>query len=139
MPKIVYTLTLWNQRSAIKLPIGVNYHIVIDICCVNTDFGSTDWRSHFCGQQFSCKKIISSVKILSMFSNGENWLFYWMWASNGWPAGQTIHIFLTHTIRASIDGNLQFLDSPIPEERTVSRFKKKKKISPIIRILLKLK
>ena len=42
-------LTLWNQWPAIKLPIGVHYHILIDICCVDTDFGSTHQRSHFCG------------------------------------------------------------------------------------------
>ncbi len=42
-------LTLWNQRPAIQLPIGVHYHIDIDICCVDTNFGSTHQRSHFCG------------------------------------------------------------------------------------------
>ncbi len=50
-------LTLWNQRPAIQLPIGVHYHIVTDICCVDTDFGSTHQRSHICGQRFCCKKI----------------------------------------------------------------------------------
>ncbi len=64
LPKIAYTLTLWNQRPAIKLPIGVHYHIVIDICCVDTNFGSTDQRSHFCGQRFGCKKIKSLAKNL---------------------------------------------------------------------------
>jgi hypothetical protein len=33
-PRIAYTITFWNQRSAIKLPIDVHYHIFIDICCV---------------------------------------------------------------------------------------------------------
>jgi hypothetical protein len=55
-PKIGYTLTLRNQRPAIKYPIGVHYHNVIDICCVDTNFGSTHQRSHSCGQRFGCKK-----------------------------------------------------------------------------------
>jgi hypothetical protein len=41
LPKIAYTLTLENERPAIKLPIGAHYRIFIDICCVDTDFGST--------------------------------------------------------------------------------------------------
>jgi hypothetical protein len=140
-PKIAYTLTLWNQRPAIKLPIGVHYHIVIDIYCVDINFGSTHQRSDFYGQRFGCKKIKSLVKIFSMLSNGENWLFYWMCALNGWPAGSTEHIFRTHTSRSSIDVSVQFLVSPIPKERPVPWFqkKKKKKIFPIIRVLLKLK
>ncbi len=51
-----YILTLWNQPKAIKLWVSVQYHIVIDICCVDTDFGSTDQRSDFCGQWFGFKK-----------------------------------------------------------------------------------
>ncbi len=50
-------LTLWNQRPAIQLSIGVHYHILIDICCVDTNFGSTHQKSHICGQRFGCKKI----------------------------------------------------------------------------------
>jgi hypothetical protein len=68
LPKIAYTSTLQNQRPVIKLPIGVHYHISIDICCVDTDFGSTDQRSGFCGQRFGCKKIKSLIKIFSMLS-----------------------------------------------------------------------
>ncbi len=71
-PKMAYTLTLENERPVIKLPIGVHYHIFIDMCCVDTDFGSTEQRSGFCGQRFGCKKIKSRVKIFSMLSNGEN-------------------------------------------------------------------
>ncbi len=61
-PKIAYTLTLQNERPVIKLPIGVHYQIFIDICCVDTDFGSTDQRSRFCGLWFGCKKIKSLFK-----------------------------------------------------------------------------
>ncbi len=122
-------LTLWNQRPTIKLPIRIHYHIVIDTCCVNTNFGSTDQRSHFCGQRFAWKKIKTFgqnfFQIFSMLSNGQNWLFYCTCALNGWPAGRTEHIFRTHTIRSSIDVSLQFVDCPIPEERTVPWFQKK--------------
>ncbi len=67
---MAYTLTLENQRQVIKLPIGVHYHILIDTYCVDTDFGSTDQRSVFCGQRFGCKKIKSLVKIIWMLSKG---------------------------------------------------------------------
>jgi hypothetical protein len=59
---MAYTLTLQNERPVIKLPIGVHYHIFIDICCADTDFGSTDQRSGFCGQRFGFKKIKSLVE-----------------------------------------------------------------------------
>ncbi len=67
-------LTLWNQRPAIKLPIGVHYHILIDICCVDTDFGSTHQKSHICGQRFVFKKIKSLVKnLFENFLNAIQW------------------------------------------------------------------
>ncbi len=69
---MAYTLTLQNERPVIKLPIGVHYHIFIDICCVDTDFGSTDQRSGFCGQRFGCKKIKSLVKIFLIAIQREN-------------------------------------------------------------------
>ncbi len=35
---------------------------------VDTDFGSTDQRSDFCGQWFGCKKIKSMVKLFQCYS-----------------------------------------------------------------------
>ena len=122
LPKIAYTLTLWNQRPAIKSPMGVHYHNVINICCVDMDFGSTDQRSDLCGKWFVCKKIKSVVKIFSMLSNGENWLFYWMCALSGWPAGRMGHIFRTHTNRSLVGVSAQFVVCLVSEERPVPWF-----------------
>jgi hypothetical protein len=136
-PKIAYTLTLWNQRSAIKSPIGVHNHIIIDMCCVDTDFGSTDRRSHFCSQRFGCKKIKSLVK---NFFNAIQWrkLTFLLDVRFKRLAGGSNGTHISNTHHKSFN----WCESPpsghLPKSERCHDFKKKKKF-PIMRISIKLK
>jgi len=120
--KIAYTLTLWNERPAIKLPISVHYHNGINIYCVDTDFGSTDQRSDLCEQQFVCKKIKPLVKLFQYYLMGKIGICIGMCALNSWPADQMEHIFRIHTNRSSIGVSIQLLVSSVLEERPVPWF-----------------